>query len=148
MMSNLPTITLGRVVILVRDYTEALRFYQEAFGAEVLFDAPAPDGTRYLHLGFSAAGAQNESGGSGASTGIWFLRPKNGDETHVGRQTGGEPLAVFYTDDVEGAARRVADAGGKRLTAVVESGGARHAHVADLYGNVFVLVEFLEKSGG
>jgi predicted enzyme related to lactoylglutathione lyase len=125
------TLTLGRVVVLVRDYDAALDFYCTAFGAHVLFDAPSPLGGRYLHVGFA--------GESGA--GIWLLRAGGSEDERVGRQTGGEPVAVFYTPDVATAVARVERAGGTVVRPVETSDGASFAHVADLYGNVFVLVE-------
>ena len=45
-----PPLTLGRLVVLIKDYKEALAFYQAAFDAHVLFDAPSPSGDRYLHV--------------------------------------------------------------------------------------------------
>jgi len=124
-------LTLGRIVVLVRDYDEALDFYCTAFGAHVLFDSPSPLGGRYLHVGFG--------GDSGA--GIWLLRGGGSDTDRVGRQTGGEPVAVFYTSDVAAAVARVEAAGGAIVRPLETADGARFAHVADLYGNVFVLVE-------
>jgi predicted enzyme related to lactoylglutathione lyase len=50
-------------------------------------------------------------------------------------------VAVFYTSDVEGAVARVTEAGGAIVRPVESTGDASFAHVADLYGNVFVLVE-------
>jgi predicted enzyme related to lactoylglutathione lyase len=126
-----PPLTLGRVVVLVRDYEAALAFYRAAFGARVLFDAPSPAGGRYLHLGFG--------GESGA--GLWLMRVGEADAGRVGRQTGGEPLAVFYTPDVEAAVARAKAAGATIVRAVDTAGGGSFAHVADLYGNEFVLVE-------
>lgn len=123
-------LTLGRLVVLVRDYDEALHFYQRAFGAAVLHDAPAPSGDRYLHLGFGDSDA-----------GIWLLRARGEGVERVGRQTAGEPLAVFYTDDAAAAVAR-AQAAGATLNRPLESAdGATFAHVADLYGNEFLLVQ-------
>ena len=59
----------------------------------------------------------------------------------MGRQTGGEPLAVFYTSDVRAAVERAQAAGAAVVRAVDTAEGASFAHVADLYGNVFVLVQ-------
>ena len=126
-----PPLTLGRLVVLVHDYGEALAFYQAAFDARVLFDAPSPTGDRYLHVGF----------GSDGGAGVWLLRVGGETASRVGRQTGGEPLAVFYTPDVNAAVARAATAGGAVVRPVESTGGASFAHVADLYGNVFVLVE-------
>jgi predicted enzyme related to lactoylglutathione lyase len=138
-------LALGRLVVLVRDYDTALEFYRAAFGARVLFDAPLPSGDRYLHLGFD--GETDYSVPTGApAVGVWLLRAGGESETRVGRQTGGEPLAVFYTPDVRGAAARAEAAGAELVRPVVTADGASFAHVADLYGNVFVLVEFTPRA--
>lgn len=126
-----PPLTLGRLVVLVQDYAEALAFYRAAFDARVLFDAPSPTGDRYLHVGFGPEG----------SAGVWFLRASGETASRVGRQTGGEPLAVFYTSDVHAAVARAAAAGAEIVRPIESAGGASFAHVADLYGNVFVLAE-------
>ena len=128
-----PPLTLGRLVVLVEDYDAALAFYRAAFGARVSFDAPAAGGGRYLHIGFGV-------GDDEAGAGIWLLRA-SGESTRVGRQTGGEPLAVFYTPDVLAAVQRVEAAGGSIVRAVDTADGATFAHVTDLYGNVFVFVQ-------
>ena len=135
-----PPITLGRVVVLVHDYDAAVAFYRAAFGARVLFDTPRPAGGRYLHLGFGAPmGSDGCSDAPGV--GIWLLQPGAEGTERVGRQTGGEPLAVFYTPDVRGAVARAEAAGASTVRPLEVADGASFAHVADLYGNVFVLVE-------
>ena len=126
-----PPLTLGRVVVLVREYEPALAFYRAAFGARVLFDAPSPAGDRYLHVGF----------GPGDGAGVWLLRASGEATARVGRQTAGEPLAVFYTPDVQQAVARAVWAGADVARPVERADGASFAHVADLYGNVFVFVE-------
>ena len=124
-------LTLGRVVVLVQDYDTALEFYGAAFGAHVLFDAPSPSGDRYLHVGF----------GPEDGAGVWLLRAGGEAVARVGRQTGGEPLVVFYTSDVRAAVARATAAGAEIVRPVECADGASFAHVADLYGNILVLVE-------
>lgn len=126
-----PPLTLGRVVVLVHDCEAALAFYRAAFGAHVLFDAPSPDGDRYLHVGF----------GTEAGAGVWLLRAGDGSAARVGQQTGGEPLVVFYTPDLAAAVARAKAAGAAVVRPVEHADGASFAHLADLYGNVVLLVE-------
>jgi predicted enzyme related to lactoylglutathione lyase len=133
-------LTLGRVVVLVRDYDAALAFYRAAFGARVLFDAPSPSGDRYLHLGFGAP-TDDPSADGAPGVGLWLLRAGGEDAARVGRQTGGQPLAVCYTPDVRAAVARAKAAGATVVRPVAAADGAAFAHVADLYGNEFVLVE-------
>ncbi|MGZ8457992.1 MAG: VOC family protein [Gemmatirosa sp.] len=130
-----PPLTLGRIVVLVRDYDAALAFYQAAFGARVLFDAPSPTGARYLHVTLASEGTREPA------VGFWLLRAEDADDAHVGRQTGGQPLAVLYTSDVQAAVARVLTAAGTLVRPVQSADGTSFAHVADLYGNEFVLVE-------
>lgn len=134
-LTTTPSLMLGRVVVLVRDYDAALAFYGAAFGARVIFDAPAPSGDRYLHLGFGAPGPDT------AGAGIWLLRAGDEDDARVGRQTGAQPLAVFYTPDVRAATARAVAAGGGVVRPVAVANGTAFSHVTDLYGNEFVLVE-------
>ena len=135
-----PPLTLGRLVVLVEDYDAALAFYRSAFGARVLFDAPAPAGGRYLHVGFGME-EDETSAGVAVGAGIWLLRATGAEGGRVGRQTGGEPLGVFYTPDVQAAVQRAQFAGAAVVRALDTADGSSFAHVADLYGNVFVLVQ-------
>jgi predicted enzyme related to lactoylglutathione lyase len=137
-----PALAFGRLVVLVRDYDEALAFYRAAFGARVLFDAPSPAGDRYLHLGLGDEWpGDEEPEAASPGVGFWLLRATGDDASRVGRQTGGQPLAVLYATDLAAAVARVAAAGGAVVRPVRAADGARFAHVADLYGNEFVLVE-------
>jgi predicted enzyme related to lactoylglutathione lyase len=143
-----PPLSLGRVVILVRDYDAALAFYRAAFGARVVFDAPSSTGDRYLHVTLEPEAAVS---GTSAATpvpavGFWLLRAHDADDAHVGRQTAGHPLAVLYTPDVRTSVTRVQAAGGTLVRPVQSADSASFAHVADLYGNEFVLVELPELS--
>lgn len=140
-----PTFSLGRLVILVRDHDEALEFYRSAFGARVIFDAPAPGGDRFLHVALD--GDVEDVPGDRAPVGIWFLRAGAEDDGRVGLQAGGQPLAVLYTPDVVGAVARVESAGGTTARPVATAGGASFAHVRDLYGNELVLVQLGSGAG-
>lgn len=139
-------LSFGRLVVLVRDYGEALAFYGAAFGAQVLFDAASPDGGRYLHL--TLGGDMMDRGDRGRpSAGIWLLQASDADSSLVGRQAGRQPLAVLYASDVRAALRRAEAAGASVVRPLVEADGASFAHVADLYGNEYVLVELAAAPG-
>jgi predicted enzyme related to lactoylglutathione lyase len=143
-----PPLTLGRVVVLVHDYDAALAFYQAAFGARVVFDAPSPTGDRYLHVTLEpeVAAPVVDAVTRAPAVGFWLLRARDADDGCVGRQTGGQPLAVLYTSEVRAAVARVHAAGGTLVRPVQSADSASFAHVADLYGNEFVLVELPELS--
>ena len=131
---------LGRVVLLVRDYDEALEFYRAALGAEVLYDETTAEGHRFLHVGLP--GQQDVHAElSPPTVGLWFLLAAEADADLVGRQAGGHPFMVIYTPHCAASVERFLAAGGDLRRAEREDGGARFAHVSDLYGNELVLVQ-------
>lgn len=122
---------IGRVVVLVREYDEACAFYAK-LGFETLHDQALPDGRRFLHVGLP----------SQPGSGIWLLRPATAEgEQRVGRQTGGEPLLVLYTDDLAASIAAAREAGVDTFEQPREAEGSAFAHFADLYGNHLLLVE-------
>lgn len=129
-----PDTSLGRTVLLVRDEDEAAAFYRDAFGFEALHDSRTPDGQRFLHVG---APAQQDA----PAVGLWLLRAGAGDEALVGRQAGGQPLLVLYTDDCRAHCATLEAAGVRIRRPPAEGDGAVFAHCLDLYGNEIVLVQ-------
>jgi hypothetical protein len=59
----------------------------------------------------------------------------------VGRQSGGQPLLVRYTADLDHVADHLLGRG-VRVWAEQEDAGSRSLHFADLYGNVIVVAQF------
>ncbi|MBB4665174.1 VOC family protein [Conexibacter arvalis] len=122
---------IGRAVVLVRDYDEAQAFYAK-LGFEPLHDERLPDGRRFLHVGLP----------SQPGVGLWLLRPAGADgEERIGRQTGGEPLLVLYTDDLASAIASARAAGVDSFEEPRAGDGSAFVHFADLYGNHLLLVE-------
>lgn len=122
---------IGRTVLLVNDYDEARDFYAK-LGFETLHDQLLPDGRRFLHIGLPG---QREAG-------LWLMQPVDEDgRARVGRQTGGEPLLVFYTADLATAISEARTAGVDTFDTPEEVDGSAFVHFTDLYGNHLVLVE-------
>lgn len=116
---------IGRTTLLVDDQASTLAWYRDVLGFEVLHDEDV-DGFRYLHIGVPGQ----------RGTGLWLMPAA--DRSRVGNQTGGEPLLVLYTDDLDavlghlrGHAAEVWD--------VREDGADRSLHVRDVAGNVLVV---------
>ncbi|MGO4289452.1 VOC family protein [Chitinophaga sp. RAB17] len=123
--------TLGRVVILVRDYDEAGRFYTAALGFHKLYDATL-NGQRYLHLAPSP----------GELTGIWLLQAVGPEQDAlVGRQAGEQPLLVLYTDSFNAYHQQLEDHGVTISQGPVITPDATFLHFQDLYGNEIVQVQ-------
>ena len=124
-------ISLGRIILLVNDYDKALKFYEENLDAKILSDSPSKSGKRYLHIGFE-----------GGNSGIWFLKAETPEQQeHVGRQTGGTPSMVFYTNDLEELYQRLMRNKVKISKQPVNEEGFSFLHFLDLYGNEIVLVQ-------
>ncbi len=124
-------ITLGRTIILVHDYNEALKFYEKIFECHVLFDQTDKKGQRLLHIGF------NEK----ERAGIWFIKAEGEEQIQrVGRQTIG-PALVFYTDDFDKMYQRIKLQEVTIKKEPIEAPEFRFMHFNDLYGNEIILVE-------
>ncbi len=121
---------LGRVVVLVSDVDAAIDFYQSALGFRVLHDHLA-DGLRSVHIGVPGQDA----------VGLWLMPvTSEGDRALVGKQAGGYPLLVLYTDDlpaVQGRLHRLQ----VRTWDERRDAESCSLHLADLHGNVIVVVQ-------
>ncbi len=121
----------GRVVILIKDYNEALEFYKEKLGFREIVDY-TDGGRRYVHLHLQ--GQEN--------TGIWLLKAESeAEEKFIGKQAAGQPFLVFYTDDFKSEYRKLASSGVKIVKEPVTAGSYTFARFTDLYGNEMILVE-------
>ncbi|ATL46641.1 glyoxalase [Chitinophaga caeni] len=125
--------SLGRIVILVNDYEQAYQFYVNKLGAKVLYDEALPGGERYLHVGFG-----------NSQCAFWLLAAAGEEQLKlVGKQTGGQPLAVLYTDDFDGFYKNLLHQNITINQAPATAPGSKFLHFADLYGNDFVLVQLI-----
>ncbi|RBL91129.1 VOC family protein [Chitinophaga flava] len=124
--------TLGRSILLVDDYDQAFDFYRKNFFCEKLFDAETTDGQRFLHIRFSGD----------EQSGIWFLKADSKEQRALlGKQTGGQPTLVIYTDDCKGLFDHVKTNGLTIIEPMETAGGSTYFHCADLYGNRLTIVE-------
>lgn len=123
--------SLGRLVVLVRDYDEAIKYYFGVFGMRIIADIPAGE-LRFVHLGFSTE----------PSIGLWLLKATTAEQqARVGNQTGGQPIAVIYTSNLQAECDRLVDRGVDFISRPTEDQTSIYAQFRDLYGNIFVLVQ-------
>ena len=120
------------VTVLVRDYDEAVEWYCELLGFEVVEDRPLGQGKRWVML------AQPGSPGSQ----MLLARAASPEQAaQVGNQSGGRVFLFLYTDDFT-RDRRAMRAGGVRF--LEEPRHEDYGTVAvflDLYGNKWDLIE-------
>jgi catechol 2,3-dioxygenase-like lactoylglutathione lyase family enzyme len=123
---------IGRMILLVKDYDEALKFYVDKLGFEKIYDETVGnDGLRYVHIGLP--GQQEVA--------LWMLKAAAGEKSLVGRQAGNEPLFVLYTDDCKKTYAALHQRGVEFLYEPEDSEGDIHVHFKDLYGNQVVMVQ-------
>ena len=122
---------LGRMILLVKDYDEALSFYVGKLGFEKLFDQTISDDVRYVHVGVPGQG----------EVGLWLLKAGTGEKSLVGRQAGSKPLFILYTKDCRNTYTALKLRGVEFLYEPEDTEGDVHVHFQDLYGNQIILVE-------
>ena len=125
--------SLGLVSVVVRDYDEAIDFYVNVLGFTLVDDSDVPEQRkRWVVVTPSAA----------SPTQVLLARAANDEQaSRIGNQTGGRVFLFLYTDDFE---RDFAAYKAKGVTFVREPKRESYGTVAvfaDLYGNLWDLVE-------
>ena len=127
--------SIVRIALMVRDYDEALTFYTEKLGFEVLSDAALSEDKRWVEIC-----PPNSRG-----TAIVLSKATDAQQAaFVGNQAPGRVLLFLGTDDFHRDYARMKAAGVE-----FESEPAVHEYgtvavFKDLYGNLWDLIEFTE----
>jgi catechol 2,3-dioxygenase-like lactoylglutathione lyase family enzyme len=103
------------MVVGVSDQDDALAFYRDVLGFEVLHDEDS-EGFRYLHMGVPGQ----------ADAGVWLM---------PGAAEHDRPLLVLYTDDLAAVRARLEEHG---VEIWADSGES--LHFRDVAGNILVAV--------
>ncbi|WP_441248109.1 VOC family protein [Kitasatospora sp. McL0602] len=123
---------LGLVAVVVRDYDEAIAFYVDVLGFDLMEDTPVGGGKRWVVV--RPPGAQE--------TGVLLARAATGEQyAHIGDQTGGRVGWFLNTDDFARDHARMKAAG---VTFEEEPRAEQYGLVAvfrDLYGNRWDLIQ-------
>ncbi|WP_294047063.1 VOC family protein [Sphingomonas sp.] len=129
---------LAHIALVVRDYDEALTFYVGKLGFTLVEDSyqPAQD-KRWVTIAPPGAAA-------GATT-ILLARASNELQArHAGDQAGGRVFLFLATDDFDRDHAAFTAAGVEWVRAPVTHDYGRVAVFADLYGNLWDLVQFAD----
>lgn len=123
---------LGLVALVVRDYDEALAFFVDTLGFELVEDTEVPaQGKRWVVVSPGESGAR-----------LLLARASSQEQAlRVGAQTGGRVFLFLYTDD---CLRDYARLSAKGVKFVREPEHQNHGVVAvfeDLYGNLWDLIQ-------
>ena len=123
--------SIGAVTLVVRDYAEAVAFYVDAVGFELVEDVDLGGGKRWVVV--RPAGAQ---------TGLLLAQAADDEQrAHVGNQTGGRVGLFLHTDDFARDHERMSAAGVRFLEQPRHEPYGTVAVFADLYGNTWDLIE-------
>ena len=125
--------TLALVSLAVRDYDEAIRFYVEVLGFELVEDTPLPgEGKRWVVVA--------PPGSTGARL-LLARATKPEQEARVGDQTGGRVFLFLHTDDCRRDYEAYRQRGVEFPRPPTEFPYGTVAVFRDLYGNLWDLVE-------
>jgi catechol 2,3-dioxygenase-like lactoylglutathione lyase family enzyme len=124
--------TLGHVAFLVRNYGEAVAFFTNALGFQLIEDTPQDEGKRWVLV------APANSHGSS----LLLAQASTPEQTaRIGNQTGGRVFLFLHTDDFWRDYRGMKARGVKFLETPREESYGTVAVFEDLYGNKWDLLE-------
>lgn len=133
--------TIGYVALVVRDYDEAIAFYTEKLGFQLLEDSASKD-----RLGQNKHWVLMAPRGS-TGTSLLLARASNPEEvSRVGNQTGGRVFLFLHTDDFWRDYRAMNERGVKFIREPRDEPYGTVAVFVDLYGNHWDLLQFKESS--
>lgn len=124
--------SLAHIALVVNDYDEAIKFYTEILHFTLVEDKVMSATKRWVMVA------------PPGSTGTTLLLAQASNEeqkSRVGNQTGGRVFLFLYTDDIERDYKNLKD---KNVSIVRELENQPHGKVlvfADLYGNLWDLIE-------
>jgi len=124
---------LGMTALVVADYDEAIRFYVDTLGFELIEDEyqPAQD-KRWVVV----------APPGGHDSRLLLARANNDEQaSRIGNQTGGRVFLFLYTDDFWRDYESYRDKGVTFIREASEEAYGTVAVFADLYGNLWDLVE-------
>ncbi len=128
---------LGLISLVVRDYQEAIDFYVDILGFELVEDRDVPEqNKRWVVVSPPGDGGAN----------LLLARASNKEQAaHIGDQTGGRVFLFLYTDDFE---RDYDSFRSKGVIFVRDPSEHDYGTVAvfhDLYGNLWDLIQPIER---
>lgn len=128
--------TIAHVTLVVRDYDEAIVFFTQSLGFDLIEDTPSKDrqGRDKRWVLIAPPGSQG--------TQILLAKASNAEETsRVGNQTGGRVFMFLHTDDFWRDYKAMREKGLKFVREPKEEKYGTVAVFEDLYGNRWDLLQ-------
>ncbi len=128
--------SIAHIAIVVEDYDDAIEFYTEKLGFTLLEDTPQSETKRWVLV------APKDSDGCQL-----LLAKAVGEEqkSRIGNQTGGRVFLFLRTDDFQRDYENYLSKGVKFVREPKVEDYGTVAVFADLYGNLWDLIEFTNK---
>lgn len=126
---------LGQLALLVKEYDEAIQYYTTILGFELLEDTKMNETKRWVRVAPSGSACQ-------------LLLAKAADEAQInqiGFQAGGRVFLFLYTDDFWRDYRNYTARGVEFIREPSEEAYGTVSVFKDLYGNLWDLIQPLEK---
>lgn len=128
---------ISQFALVVRDYDEAISFYTEKLGFDLLEDTVLSEEKRWVVI--------RPKGSSGCA--ILLAKAKNKTQAfHIGNHTGGRVSFFLFTDDLD---RDFKNLNHHSIEIIRQPSSNEYGKVlvfADLYGNLWDLIEPTEKN--
>lgn len=127
---------IAHLTLVVKDYDEAIAFYTQQLSFTLVEDTVLSDTKRWVRVA------------PPGSSGCCLLLAKAADEaqeSRIGNQTGGRVFLFLYTDDLERDYRQMKEKGVTFVREPVKEVYGTVAVFQDLYGNLWDLLEPVNK---
>ncbi len=122
---------IAHVAVVVADYDQAIAFYRDALGFELIEDTPLGNGKRWVLVGPADGG-----------TSLLLARAANDEQrARIGNQTGGRVFLFLHTDDFARDHARLIAHGARFIEGPRAEPYGTVGVFLDLYGNKWDLIE-------
>jgi catechol 2,3-dioxygenase-like lactoylglutathione lyase family enzyme len=130
---------LGYVALVVRDYEEAIAFYRQLLGFQLIEDSDLGNGKRWVRV--------RPPGSNG--TDLLLAKAVIPEQaSRIGNQTGGRVFLFLHTDDFWRDFREMTDRGVKFVRPPSQESYGTVAVFEDLYGNKWDLLQLKDGWAG
>jgi catechol 2,3-dioxygenase-like lactoylglutathione lyase family enzyme len=124
--------TLANITLVVPDYDEAIRYYTDILGFELVEDTVLTPEKRWVRV---------RPRGSGDGCALLLARAATSEQTAaIGRQTGGRVFLFLHTDDFDRDYGTYRSRGVTFVNGPRDEAYGRVAVFADRYGNLWDLI--------
>lgn len=123
---------IAQLTLVVNDYDEAIAFYTAVLGFELMEDTKLSETKRWVVV---------KPKGNGGCSLLLAKAASEEQQKAVGNQTGGRVFLFLHTDDIERDLAKLKAGNVKLIRGLSEEPYGKVAVFADLYGNLWDLIE-------